>query len=90
MTATKIVRVLVRELPFISGHFNWNSISEYYIFTKAFYTNVVKKKLVLISAENFKKRHGITRLFFNFGLRGIFNTRIMGQNFSIWHLEIKK
>jgi len=47
----------------------------------------MKKRLVFISAENFKKLLGITRLFFTFGLGGIFN--LMGQNFSIWPLEIK-
>jgi len=48
---------------------------------------VVKKRLVFISKENFKKCLGITRLFFTFRLGGIFN--LMGQNFAIWPLEIK-
>jgi hypothetical protein len=47
----------------------------------------VKKGLVFISAENFEKHLGITRLFLTFGLGGIFN--LMGHNFAIWPLEIK-
>jgi hypothetical protein len=47
----------------------------------------VKKRLIFISAENFKKRLGITRLFFTFRLGGIFN--LMGQNFAICPLDIK-
>jgi hypothetical protein len=38
----------------------------------------MKKRLVFINSENFKKHLGITRLFFTLGLGGILN--LMGQN----------
>jgi hypothetical protein len=45
-----------------------------------------KRDLSLL-VQKILKHHGITRLFFTFRLRGMFN--LMGQNFAVWSLEIK-
>jgi hypothetical protein len=48
---------------------------------------VVKKKLVFISAENFKNVMALQDCVFTFRLKG--KVKLMGQKLAIWPLKIK-